>query len=326
MATAGGHQHEIEKNLRSTRIFIAANIAVLGGTGAMLGIPFGLFWMLLLPLVFIAGAAAFAWYSVSHTAQLTTAFPARDHYPDLNRAVDHISLAAGIPPPMLYVIERDDLNSFAWGLHPTDSNIAITTGMLQELTPTELNGVIAHEIAHIANRDTLVMTLSYACLNFLTNIRNIVLYVCKRLLHYIAKYSQEKFSQQLLFFFCCGAVLIAFVAILILIAPGAFISWLFTLATSRDRETLADATTTHYLMSPIPLRKALERISQSPYVPLPVGIDAMLIHRKSPHFFLGATHPPIQWRINQLRQFEGMPVGSWPDPVSFRQRVRRQSS
>ena len=107
------------------------------------------------------------WYSDSLVIKMSGAVPAtREEFFDLWNAVENLSITAGLPMPALYVIDDPSPNAFATGRDKEHAAVAATTGLLQILNKTELEGVIAHELSHIGNRDTLVGTVVVVLVGF----------------------------------------------------------------------------------------------------------------------------------------------------------------
>jgi heat shock protein HtpX len=141
-----------------TAVLLAAMTALFGMVGFLLGGQQGM----ILALIFAAGTNLFAWYSSDkmvlrmHNAVEVNARTA----PDLVNMVDELARNAGLPMPKVYLIQTDQPNAFATGRNPQNAAVAATTGLLQSLSREEVAGVMAHELAHIKNRDTLIMTIT----------------------------------------------------------------------------------------------------------------------------------------------------------------------
>jgi heat shock protein HtpX len=141
-----------------TAVLLAAMTALFGMVGFLLGGQQGM----ILALIFAAGTNLFAWYSSDkmvlrmHNAVEVNARTA----PDLVNMVDELARNAGLPMPKVYLIQTAQPNAFATGRNPQNAAVAATTGLLQSLSREEVAGVMAHELAHIKNRDTLIMTIT----------------------------------------------------------------------------------------------------------------------------------------------------------------------
>lgn len=239
------------------------------------------------------------WYSDSLVIKMSGAKPAsREQYFDLWNAVENLSITAGLPMPALYVIDDPSPNAFATGRDKEHSAVAATTGLLKILNKTELEGVIAHELSHIGNRDTLLGTAVVVLVGFIAIISDMFL----RMSFHSGGNNRDN---------RLGAILMIVGIVLAILAP--FIAQLIKLAISRKREFLADASGALLTRYPEGLASALEKISAYPvglqrvstatahlYIsnPLKDG-KAMLFMSK-----LYATHPPVEERLVALRGME----------------------
>ncbi|MFC3704136.1 zinc metalloprotease HtpX [Devosia honganensis] len=133
-----------------TALFMAVGYFI-GGTGGMI-----------VALIFAAATNLFAyWNSDKLVLRMQNAVPVeRSRAPELHDMVDVLSRRAGIPTPAVYVIETDQPNAFATGRDPANAAVAVSSGLLRQLDTREVAGVVAHELAHIKNRDTLTMTIT----------------------------------------------------------------------------------------------------------------------------------------------------------------------
>ena len=145
-------------NLVRTGILLAALTALFGAVGYMLGGANGM----LLALLFAAATNLFAYWNSDRLALSAHGAMEVDERtaPDLVRLVAELAGRAGLPMPKVCVIDNPQPNAFATGRNPQNSAVAVTTGLMQYLSRDELAGVVAHELAHIRNRDTLTMTVS----------------------------------------------------------------------------------------------------------------------------------------------------------------------
>lgn len=217
-----------------------------------------------------------------------------EQYPELHRIVENLAITTGLPKPRVCVINDPAPNAFATGRDPKHSAVAVTTGLLERLDRTELEGVLAHELAHIDNRDVLVMTVAVVLVGLLSILADIAL----RMSIFGGGNNNDSKGNPILMI---GAI------VAIILAPIA--ANLMQLAISRKREFLADASgalTTRY---PDGLASALEKISayQAPmkranhatahlFISDPFGGKASKFVAK-----MFATHPPVAERIAALR-------------------------
>lgn len=218
--------------------------------------------------------------------------------PELYRIVENLCLAAGLPTPKVYVIEDTATNAFATGRDPKHAAIAFTTGILDKLNKQELEGVTAHELSHVGNRDTLVMTVVSILVGTVALLADFFM----RSMWFRDNDSDNKNNTIFLVIAIVAAVLAPIIATLI------------QLAVSRRREYLADASGVLLTRHPEGLASALRKISADPE-PLEVAnrgtahlyIVNPLKGEAARAFFsnLFNTHPPIKDRIKALQEMEG---------------------
>ncbi len=213
---------------------------------------------------------------------------------ELHRIVENLSITAGLPKPRVYIIEDPAPNAFAAGRDPKHSVVAVTTGLLERLDRSELEGVIAHELSHIGNRDILVMTVAVVLAGFLSVLADMFL----RVSMFGGNGDRDRNVHPI----------VAIIGVVgIILAPIA--AQLIHLAISRKREFLADASGALLTRYPDGLASALKKIS---------SYDAPLRHATSAtaHLYISnpfgaqgagkfmrkifATHPPVEDRIAAL--------------------------
>jgi heat shock protein HtpX len=210
--------------------------------------------------------------------------------PDLFRMVRELTTRAGMPMPALYVISSDAPNAFATGRNPSHAAVAVTSGIVRMLSPAELRGVIAHELGHVANRDTLVSTVA-------ATLAGVVMMVA-RMAYWGALLGGGRRDGD-----DNGGPLAALA--MMLLAPLA--AMLIQMAISRSREFGADAFSAQVTHDPLSLAGALEKIA--------LGVERIPMHASpaTAHLFimnplgggrlagLFSTHPPTEERIRRLR-------------------------
>jgi heat shock protein HtpX len=215
--------------------------------------------------------------------------------PKLCGMIVDVAIMAGLPAPKTYLIDDESLNAFATGRSPDTASVALTTGIVEKLKPEELEAVIAHEMAHIGNRDTRLMIIVVTGIAMFTFLAEITFRIALR------SKGQSKESAKF------GAVL--FIAAVALWIFGVFVAPLIRMALSRNREFLADATSVRITHNPDTLADAREAISLIPRVealdsrPLRgalCGVNPL----SSDDFLSGfyASHPPIKERVSRLRR------------------------
>jgi heat shock protein HtpX len=275
---------------------------VLGFLVVVIAIGYAVSWYYGNPAILaIAVAIAVAmnfyayWASDTLVLSLNRARPAtREEFFDFYTVTENLAITAGLPLPKLYVIDDPAPNAFATGRDETHAVVCATTGLLAALTRPELEGVIAHELSHIKNRDILLMTVTVVLAGFVAIVADIFL----RMSFYSGRRNDRG-----------GNTLILVLGIVgIILAPLA--AQLIKLAISRRREYLADASGALLTRYPEGLASALQKISAA-NVPLRHTSHA------TAHLFIDepfgkpegrtswienlfATHPPIQQRIQAL--------------------------
>lgn len=211
--------------------------------------------------------------------------------------VENIALAAGLPTPRVYIIEDNSLNAFATGRTPHDASIALTRGIINKLDDIELSGVIAHEMAHIGNRDIRLDMLLITGVGVTVFIADLL----ARTMYYNipTNSSDDKNNNN------TGIILLA--VWLAFVVFNAIISPLLQMAVSRNREYAADSTGAFITRNPHALASALKKISTDSHIASISKMKTMAaICIASPakaHAFLGnmlSTHPPVKKRIERL--------------------------
>lgn len=217
--------------------------------------------------------------------------------PQLYQLVENLTITAGLPMPRVYIIEDTALNAFATGRNPTNAVICVTTGLLQRLDKTELEGVLAHELSHIGNYDIRFMTLVVVLVGVITLLADWML----RLSLFGAGDDDNNNKNPI--FMLIGIVLV-------IVSP--IIAMLIQLAVSRKREFLADASGALLTRYPEGLASALEKIAGDKE-PLEAANKAtahlyisnpLKEHEGDSQSWFASlfnTHPPIEERIKRLR-------------------------
>ena len=219
--------------------------------------------------------------------------------PNLFNVVNEVVIASGLPMPKVAIVNDPAPNAFATGRNPENALIAFTTGLLESMDRDELQGVTAHEMAHVANRDTLVSAIAATTAGIIALISDILM----RVLWFGGARNRSHQNQMPIFL----------AIIPLILAPIA--ATLLKSAISRRRESLADATAVSFTRNPAGLRSALEvlardntvvqaRSSAVAHFYIESPLDASAASR------LFATHPPIQERIEALRKMEANPLSS----------------
>lgn len=262
-----------------TALFLVLGLA-LGGRGGMI-----------MALVFALGMNLFAyWNSDRMVLAAYRAKPVtREQAPEFYGIVEQLAINANLPMPKVYVIENDQPNAFATGRNPENAAVAATTGLLRMMTPQEIAGVMAHELAHVKNRDTLTMTIAASIAGAVSMLANFAFF-----------FGGSRDRDNPLGF--VGTIAMA------LLAPLA--AGLIQMAISRTREFSADADGAAICGHPLWLASALGKLDKGArQIPNPEAEG----HPATAHMFivnplrgggigaLFATHPPMAERIARLR-------------------------
>ncbi len=222
----------------------------------------------------------------------------KEDNPEIYRIVENLCIAGGLPLPKVYIIDDTATNAFATGRDPKHAAIAFTKGILQKLNKQELEGVTAHELSHVGNRDTLVMAVVSILVGTIALLSDFFM----RSMWYGSRDREGRGNQLFVILAIVAAILAPLVATLI------------QLAVSRRRELLADASGVLLTRYPQGLASALQKIS-SDKEPLEVAnrgtahlyIINPLKGQEAKAWLAGLfnTHPPIEARIKALREMEG---------------------
>lgn len=228
----------------------------------------------------------------------------KSQFPDIYRLVENVSIAAGLPMPKVYIIPDASLNAFATGRNPEHASVTLTTGIIEKLNRQELESVIAHEMAHIGNRDIRLMLIIITGVGALSLLSDIMF----RLIRHLPSGGNNKNGGALILLIF--AVTLAVSLFSILVAP------LLRFALSRSQEYAADTTAAMITRNPGALANALEKISSDSRVE---SLDSMPtvgalcianpLGKGRKRLFdslsgLYATHPPIEKRIAALREMD----------------------
>ena len=260
-------------------ILVAAGAAIGGTLGIIIALAFAL------ALNFFA-----YWSSDKIALKMAHAHPVTEEEdPELYSIVSEQATRAGLPMPKVYEIQSDSPNAFATGRNPQHATVAVTTGIRRILNRRELGGVLAHEMAHVGNRDTLIMAVVATIAGAIS--------VLAFLAHISAMFGGGRGRGGMI-----GVIALLVVAIVMPLAAA-----LVRAAISRTREFQADATGAHTSGDALALASALEKLEMGN------EIRPMKVSEGASHLFivnplrgqsmsnLFSTHPPIQERVRRLR-------------------------
>ncbi|MBU6500601.1 MAG: M48 family metallopeptidase [Patescibacteria group bacterium] len=288
-----------ESNIHRTWLLFGVFFVVVMGLGWVFSQAYGDSSFILFALIFSVVYSLISYYSSASIAlSLARAKQIeKKDAPELYNAVENLCIASGLPMPKVYITPEEQINAFATGRDPKHAAIAVTAGALQRLNKTELEGVLAHELSHVGNRDILVSTVA----GILAGIISLVADIFLRSLFFGGFGGRNNRDEG------GGLFLILGIALSILAPIG---SMLIQLAISRRREALADASGVLLTRYPQGLISALEKIAVD-NVPMASAKDSTA-HMWIDTPFKGQgvswwhkiwmTHPPIQDRIAALKK------------------------
>ena len=293
---------EIAKNRRNSILLasiLIIFIVILSSTLAYMISPEYIILILPISLIFMAIYTYSSYmYGDKVVLSATGAKPAEGNdYIYLRNSVEGLSIAAGIQQPKVYVIESSEMNAFATGRDPEHASVTVTTGLMKTLNRQELEGVLAHELSHIRNRDVTFMTLVAVAVGLIAILSDMIL----RSFRYGAFSGGRKKRDK------SGGITLVILAVgffLAIFAP--ILTRLVQFAVSRKREYLADASGVELTRYSEGLAAALEKIKNNNGGNMKVSEAVSHLFfvdpNKSALDALYATHPPIDERIKRLRQ------------------------
>jgi heat shock protein HtpX len=291
---------EIEKNRRNSGLLIALFIGLFSAVGYAYGVATQTGYSgLVFAFVFSLGGTALSWFAGDTVVLATTGaekIEEKTAAPELWNILENLSITAGISMPALYLIEDPSPNAFATGRDPAHASVAVTTGLLQRLNRSELEGVLAHELSHVKNYDTRWLMLVAVLIGSISLLGD---WAFRGSL--FRRRSDDDRSSSLGFFIGIA---------LLILAP--IVGQLIKFAISRQREYLADASGALLTRYPEGLASALEKIRDS-HIPVerapsalahlwisaPSASETPSWHARASALF--STHPPIDDRIHRLR-------------------------
>jgi heat shock protein HtpX len=256
--------------------------------------------------VIAAGGSFLSYYNSDKVAlAMSRAQPADPkQYARYHNLVEGLCIAAGLPKPRLYVINDPAPNAFATGRNPEHAAIAVTTGLLEKMNRVELEGVLAHELSHVKNYDTLVMTLAVTMVGIIVLLSDFFLRIMFWTGGRGGRDNESSNNPLGIVFAILGFVLLIFAPI---------IATLMQFAVSRKREYLADASGVQLTRYPPGLISALEKLKSDHtsthfaskatahlWIEEPLDKETNKGETKWNHLF--DTHPPIDDRIHALEQ------------------------
>jgi heat shock protein HtpX len=284
-------------SVTATRLATKARtwLLIAGLTGLMLAIGAAIGGAALYAFVALAVLmnALGYWFSDKIALKVSRARPLEPaQAPALARMVEELAARAGVPTPRLYLIPSEQPNAFATGRNPAHAALAVTEGLLARLPAEQIRGVLAHEFAHIKNRDILVSTIAAMVAGAISAIANLLQ------LSFLFGGADEEDSP------------LGLLGVLATIIFAPLAAMLLQLGVSRQREYLADATGAELLGDGAPLADALASLERGTRLaPLPVNPATASLYIANPLPRTGLatlfmTHPPTAERIRRLRSLE----------------------
>lgn len=291
--------NQIEGNKRKTVGLMFGFFLLVGALGYLLSRVYQDNGILIITAVFAVGYSLWGYFASSSAALSINGAQEiqKSDNPRLWRIIENLSITDGLPMPRVYIMDDPALNAFSTGRDPAHASVAITTGLMNVLGDTEIQGVMSHELGHVKNYDIRVSMLAFALVGVVSLVCDIFLRIS-----FFGSGRRNNNNNE-------GGNILALLSIVALIlAP--IVATLMQLAISRKREYLADATgalTTRY---PEGLASALEKIRDN-------GSVMQKQNSSTAHFFIAnplksgffsnilSTHPPIDERIKLLRDMIG---------------------
>jgi heat shock protein HtpX len=284
-------------NITATRFATKARtwLAIAGLTGLLIAIGAligGGFLYIFVALAILMNVAGY-WFSDKLALKASRAKPVEPgSLPELEALVQDLAQRAEVPAPRLYLIPSEQPNAFATGRNPQHAAVAVTQGLLQRLPPDQVKGVLAHEFAHIKNRDILVSSIAAMVAGSISAIASV--------LQFSLFFGGDDEDS--------GPLGLIGTLATIILAPLA--AALLQLAVSRQREYLADATGAQLLGRAAPLADALETLDRGAHaLPMAVNPATASLYAVNPLPRSGVatlfmTHPPLAERIRRLRELD----------------------
>ena len=292
---------QINRNKRNSVFLIIAILAVFVILGYVIGMAMGPDYFLIIMIVAIIFSVFYVWFGYYNSDKIAIASvkakPANhEHHRELLNSVESMALASGLPMPKVYVMPGSQINAFASGRDPKHAVIAFTEGAIQKLDKQELEGVVAHEMAHINNYDIRFMTLTAVLVGMIAILSEIFL---RSLFFSSISGGRDRDGRTQLAFIVIGIALA-------ILAP--IVVYLVQLAISRKREFTADATAVKFIRSPTGLIGALKKIGEDgahfKKHEVSKAVAPLFISNpfKSNMKGLTSTHPPLEKRIEVLER------------------------
>lgn len=287
--------NEIRKNKRQSYFLIFGVLLVLIALSATIAFAVGgdyFFIILIIGIVISLAYTVFGYYKSADIAVKSVNAKKADpqRYRQYHNIVEGLSIASGLPKPKLYIMENSSINAFASGRDPKNAVVCVTTGALEKLNKDELEGVLAHELSHIANYDIRFMTLTAVLVGLIAIISEIFL---RSLFWSSLGGGNDNRGNNNWIFLVIGIALA-------IIAP--IIVMLVQLAISRKREYGADSTAVKLMRTPTGLIGALRKIKNNSEMKVSGAVAPLFLSKPSKKREWFSTHPPLEDRIKRLER------------------------
>lgn len=282
---------QISRNQRNSILLIGLVAVIIIILGYAISFAFSqeyFFFIMIISILFSTVYSLIGYYSSDKIALFSVGAvqASSSQYKQYYNIVEGLTLASGLPMPKLYIMNNPQINAFATGRDPQHAVICVTIGALEKLSKQELEGVLAHELSHVANYDIRFMTLTAVLIGMVSMISQIFL----RSLWLKDSNSDNK----------NGAIFIVIGLVLAILSP--ILTSLVQLAISRKREYSADATAVKFTRSPTGLIGALTKIKQNSDMKVAGSVAPLFFAKPNRTAELFQTHPPIQKRIEILNK------------------------
>lgn len=305
MQSVGLQTHIWNNNLRSAALLAGFPVLLLlmvyGCALLLAGDPAeALRWMAAgAPLAIVVSLVWFTIAYFANTAIIAAATGAlsvsRTEAPELYNALENLCISRGLKTPRLQIIDAPEMNAFASGLNEAQYTVTVTRGLLDALTPAELEAVLAHELTHVMNRDVRTMVIASVFAGIITLLAQLIY----RAIAWggAGRGSRDRKG---------GGGFAIVIAALAIAAVGYILAIVIRMSLSRTREFVADAGAVELTKNPDAMISALQKISGHAALPSPEAVQGMFIENlEVGAYSLFATHPPIEKRIEALVTFGG---------------------
>ncbi|MCH8945967.1 MAG: M48 family metallopeptidase [Nanoarchaeota archaeon] len=279
---------EIAKNKLKSYFLLTIMFLVLVLFGYVISFAFNpgyFFIIMIVSIIFSLSYILFSYYNSSRIAiaSVKAKKASKENHKQYYDLVEALTIASGIPMPKLYVMHSPQINAFASGRNPENAVICLTTGALEKLDKKELEGVLAHELGHVANFDIRYMTLATVMVGMIAIISEMFLY---------SLWFRGGSNKNIVFILIGIAMAI--------LAP--IVVKLIQFAISRKREYNADASAVKFTRYPPGLIGALTKIQKENLPEKKINKAVAPLFFSNPLKGLGSTHPPIEKRIKMLQR------------------------